>query len=99
MTTRERCMNILHYKAVDRLPAVHFGYWEELLAEWAEQGHISAELARGALGDGSAPQRELDKIIGWDCFQADILEIENLKALRNEIAYVNRTVPLFGKVR
>lgn len=32
----------------------------------------------------------LGKIIGWDCFQADILEIENLKALRNEIAYVNR---------
>lgn len=40
MTTRERCINILHYKDVDRLPAVHFGYWKELLSEWADQGHI-----------------------------------------------------------
>ncbi len=67
MNTRERCMNILHYKDVDRLPAVHFGYWKEVLAEWAEQGHISKELAVSARGDGSAGQRELDKIIGWDC--------------------------------
>ena len=44
MTNRERAMNILHYKPVDRLPAVHFGYWPELLAEWAEQGTIPAEL-------------------------------------------------------
>lgn len=37
MTNRERAMNILHYKPADRMPAVHFGYWEELLAEWADQ--------------------------------------------------------------
>ena len=67
MNTRERCMNILHYKDVDRMPAVHFGYWNELLDEWAEQGHISAEMAKGARVDGSPMQRELDKIIGWDC--------------------------------
>ena len=67
MTTRERCMNILHYKSVDRMPAVHFGYWGELLDEWAEQGHISKELAKGARADASKAQRELDKIIGWDC--------------------------------
>lgn len=67
MTTRERCMNILHYKDTDRMPAVHFGYWSELLEEWAEQGHISHELALSARGDGSVGQRELDRIIGWDC--------------------------------
>ena len=67
MTTRERCMNILHYKSVDRLPAVHFGYWKECLDEWAEQGHISKELAQTAIRDGSAADHELDKIIGWDC--------------------------------
>lgn len=67
MTTRERCMNLLHYKQVDRVPAVHFGYWGELLAEWAEQGHISKEMAKGAVRDGSPVQAELDKIIGWDC--------------------------------
>ncbi len=67
MTVRERCMNILHYKSTDRMPAVHFGYWRELLDEWAEQGHITKELAKGALSDGSSAQRELDKILGWDC--------------------------------
>ena len=67
MTSRERCMNILHYKDVDRMPAVHFGYWKELLLEWAEQGHISEELAVEARRDSSPAQRELDKILGWDC--------------------------------
>lgn len=65
MTNRERAMNLLHYKSVDRMPAVHFGYWRELLLEWAEQGHIPQDLAR-TVGDGNAADRELDRIIGWD---------------------------------
>ena len=65
MTNRERAMNILHFKAADRLPAVHFGYWRELLSEWAEQGKISPELA-ARVRDGNAADRELDAIIGWD---------------------------------
>ena len=58
-------MNILHYKKADRMPAVHFGYWIELLQEWAEQGHIPAELLKNYY-DGSASDKEIDKIIGWD---------------------------------
>ena len=65
MTNRERAMNILHYKPVDRMPAVHFGYWGELLTEWAEQGKIPKELAEGNW-DSSPKDRELDKLIGWD---------------------------------
>ncbi len=65
MTNRERAMNLLHYKSVDRMPAVHFGYWSELLLEWAEQGKISKEIADG-WWDGSPMEKELDKIIGWD---------------------------------
>ena len=65
MTNRERAMNLLHYKPVDRLPAVHFGYWGELLAEWAEQGKIPKELSVGN-GDGSEKDMALDKLIGWD---------------------------------
>ena len=37
MNNRERALNILHFKPVDRMPAVHFGYWQELLNEWVEQ--------------------------------------------------------------
>ena len=45
MTNRERALNILHFKPVDRMPAVHFGYLPELLTEWAEQGKIPKYLA------------------------------------------------------
>jgi uroporphyrinogen decarboxylase len=65
MNNRERAMNILHYKKADRMPAVHFGYWDELLVEWAEQGHIPKELSFQVY-DGSEKDRELDKLIGWD---------------------------------
>lgn len=65
MTNRERAMNILHYKPADRFPAVHFGYWGELLVEWAEQGKIPKELSEGNY-DGSEKDMELDKLIGWD---------------------------------
>ena len=65
MTNRERAMNILHFKPVDRLPAVHFGYWNELLLEWAGQGKISFDLAE-AVADGNEADRELNKILGWD---------------------------------
>ncbi len=65
MNNRERTLNILHYEDVDRIPAVHFGYWNELLLEWAEQGHISADLA-AAWKDRSPADEELDRLIGWD---------------------------------
>ena len=65
MNNRERIMNILHYKPVDRWPAVHFGYWPELLCEWADKGLIPRDLAENAY-DGNAADLELDRIIGWD---------------------------------
>jgi len=65
MTNRERAMRILHYQPVDHLPAVHFGYWRELLIEWAEQGKIPMELAQ-SWGDGNDADKELDKLLGWD---------------------------------
>lgn len=65
MNNRDRAMNLLHFQPVDRLPAVHFGYWPELLQEWAEQGKIPHRLAE-AQCDGNEADRELDAIIGWD---------------------------------
>ena len=68
MTNRERFMNLLLYKPIDRLPAVHFGYWDDLLFEWAEQGKISKELAVGNLF-GKEQKEEakiLNEMLGWD---------------------------------
>ena len=65
MTNRERAMNILHYRQADRFPAVHFGYWSELLQEWEQQGKIPQGLA-SRYRDGNEADRELDRLIGWD---------------------------------
>lgn len=65
MTARERCLNILNYKNADRMPAVHFGYWKELLKEWAKEGHIPEELSHNPYD--IKVLKALDEIIGWDC--------------------------------
>lgn len=65
MTNRERAMNILRGKPFDRFPAVHFGYWPELLQEWVQQGHIPKELTEN-YDDGNEKDMELDRLIGWD---------------------------------
>ena len=109
MTNRERAMNILHDKAADRMPAVHFGYWAELLAEWADQGKISRELADAAWVDGSEAERELDRILGWDfnwyrtvsgnlglhpCFETKVLE-----ELPGGMLRVQNSVGLIERIR
>ena len=46
MNNRERVRAILHYEDYDRMPVVHFGYWNETLDKWAAEGHITPEQAR-----------------------------------------------------
>jgi uroporphyrinogen decarboxylase len=64
-------MNILHYRDVDRFPAVHFGYWSQLLDEWAEQGHITKELVEAHRKGNKDAKAEMNKIFGWDCGWSD----------------------------
>lgn len=66
MDNRTRILRLLEGQPVDRMPAVHFGYWDELLAEWAKQGHITEAMAK-MHGDGNPVDRKLDKMLGWDC--------------------------------
>jgi hypothetical protein len=65
MNNRERSMAILNYKDYDRLPVVHFGYWNETLDKWAKEGHITEEEARGWF-DGSDVDKAIAKKIGFD---------------------------------
>lgn len=65
MNNKERFKAIMNYENYDRLPAVHFGYWDELIDEWIEQKKIPENLKKAAY-DKSEDQRELDKILGWD---------------------------------
>ena len=109
MTNRERAMNILHYQPADRFPAVHFGYWSELLEEWAGQGKISKELAE-SVADGNEADKELDRIIGWDfdwcrtvgprnglfpSFEYKVLETlpDGTQRIQNELGLIERVKP------
>jgi hypothetical protein len=65
MNNRERAMAILNYQSYDRMPVVHFGFWNETLAKWAEEGHITVEQAR-KWGDGNAADFEVGNKLGFD---------------------------------
>lgn len=40
MNNAQRTLAILNYQPCDRLPLVHFGYWEQTLEKWVEEGHL-----------------------------------------------------------
>ncbi|MDD4544186.1 MAG: hypothetical protein PHY13_10495 [Clostridia bacterium] len=65
MDNNTRALNILNYKDADRMPAVHFGYWKELLVEWVEKGHIKKEDMEN-VGDGNVADYRLNEKLGWD---------------------------------
>jgi len=65
MNNRQRLHAILGYENYDRMPVVHFGYWAELLEEWAAQGRLKPEEIAG-LNDGDAKDRSLAEKLGFD---------------------------------
>lgn len=72
MTHRERALAVLNYQSYDRLPIVHFGYWQETLDKWAAEGHLSEEEAAGAShivgwGDINQFDRDISGKLGFDC--------------------------------
>ncbi len=88
MNNRERMRAILHYEKYDRMPVVHFGYWDELLEKWYAEGHITLEERKG-YADGNALDMQMNKRLGFDfcysnvvlanhelnpCFEQQILE-------------------------
>ena len=85
-------MNILHFKDVDRIPAVHFGYWSELVVEWAEQGKIPMEIALKR-GDSNAYDKELDRIIGWDFNWHNVKDFANINLMPQFEQKVLETLP------
>ena len=65
MNNRERVYAILHYQEYDRLPLVHFGFWDETLEKWAREGHITWEQAR-MWTDGNPIDAEIGSKLGFD---------------------------------
>ena len=65
MNDRERAMAVLNYQSYDRLPIVHFGFWNETLDKWAAEGHISVEEAK-EWADGNPTDAVLGRKLGFD---------------------------------
>ena len=65
MTHRQRALAILRYEPYDRMPVVHFGFWDLTLLKWADQGHITREEANG-WGDGNPVDAAITKKLGFD---------------------------------
>ena len=68
MTFRENALAILHYETFEHFPVVSFGYWEETLDKWAQEGHITQEEAEGYRreGDNSPADKSVMKRLGFD---------------------------------
>ncbi|MGI6777368.1 MAG: uroporphyrinogen decarboxylase family protein [Acetivibrionales bacterium] len=65
MNNRERVKAILNYQSYDRMPIVHFGYWEELLQKWVEEGHLTSEEIKD-VADGNQKERAVSRKLGFD---------------------------------
>ena len=65
MTNRERANAILHYEECDRMPVVHFGYWEETLEKWRNQGHLTSTEIEG-VADGNEKEKAISDKLGFD---------------------------------
>jgi uroporphyrinogen decarboxylase len=61
MNNRQRAMAILKYQKADRLPLVHFAFWEETLAKWLLEGHLTQAETR----DHNAVGRKLGFDFDW----------------------------------
>ena len=66
MNDRERVRAILHYEQCDRMPLVHFGYWDETLDKWASEGHLSADERAAYAENGNWADVAIARKLGFD---------------------------------
>lgn len=64
MTYRARILAVLRSQTYDRLPIVHFGFWQETLAKWVEEGRLTPE--EKANWSDSNPDDAVSKKLGFD---------------------------------
>lgn len=65
MTNRELAMAVLKYQPYDRLPIVHFGFWDDTLPKWAAEGHLSQDDA-SHWNDGNPTDAVISRKLGFD---------------------------------
>jgi len=111
MTLRENVLAILNYQPYEKLPVVSFGYWNETVEIWAEQGYISKEDAEGYkfYGDNSEGDRNIMKALGFDfnwnsCVGSNVLldpcfEVEVLETFDDGSRIIRDSLGLIVKER
>jgi len=65
MNDRERALAVLNYKPYDRMPVVHFGFWDATLDKWVREGHLTRDEAR-LWKDGNEADRSISRKLGFD---------------------------------
>jgi len=43
MTNREKFLSAINFEANAKIPVVHFGYWDETVAKWKQEGHADKD--------------------------------------------------------
>lgn len=68
MNFRENTIAILHYENYEKMPIVSFGYWNETLEKWYQEGHITKDECDGyaMYGDNSEADKAIMKKLGFD---------------------------------
>ena len=68
MNYREHIMAILNYQPKGYMPVVSFGYWNETLEKWADEGHVTREEAidYARYGDNHDGDNAVMKKLGFD---------------------------------
>ncbi len=107
MTNRENAMAILNYENYERVPAVHFGYWDETLERWTKEGYIPKEREK----DWDWVSGELGFDFGWDQslqvggwltppFEREVLEVldNGTRKVRNNIGVIILEHPDAGSI-
>jgi len=78
MTNRENALAILGYGHYDRVPVVHFGFWPETVAKWADEGHVPQALAEG-YNYQNDKEDEVARLLGFDFgWGASVVSAANL---------------------
>ena len=57
MTNREKFLSVINNEANAQMPIVHFGYWDETVDKWIQEGHVKE----------GADWRSLSARLGFDC--------------------------------
>lgn len=65
---------------------VHFGFWNETLAKWADEGHITGDEAR-YWGDGNDADKSISKKLGFDFnyFTAVMLHTDLIPSIESRV--------------